>query len=191
MGIDVFVRRSALQDAPAPEENASLALAEPAPSAQSPTASKVPRADPAARIDSPSAPSAASQPAVEWDLVALTGGAGVVAGSFGTPEERRLANGIYVALGGGGGEPVQARFRWPPEGLGDRDARAAATALGAFLRGQVERAGAACLVLLGEELARLEVTVAVPIVRAPAARALIGDAHGKRSLWRRIATALK
>ena len=208
MGIDVFVRRSAADDPtaaqPAVEPVAVAAPAGPVPTSvparraesiagkPAPTASAgKPAPTPSAGKPAPTASAGEPAPtaAVEWDLVALTGKAGVVVGTVASTEERRLAHGIYVALGGGGAEPTQARFVWPPEGLADRDPRAAATALAAFLRGQVERAGATCLVLLGEALAGLDVSVAVPVVRGPAARALIGDAQAKRSLWRRIATA--
>ena len=188
MGIDVFVRRGPKA---VPAETALAAPSSPEPrAATKPMRRSEPSVHPAPAIAAPP-PTAAAVAGPEWDLLALGGVAGVVVGRFESPEERRLANGIYVALGDLDREPVQARFQWPPDGLGERDAREAVTALTSFLRGQVERNRAGCLVLLGEDLAALDVAAAVPIVRGPAARALIGDANGKRALWRQIATSCK
>ena len=179
MGIDVFVRRTA-----------RTRVDERTRATGSRTMASTAGAAPAAPI-APPAQKAVDTTAAEWDVLALSGSGGVVAGGCASPEERRIAQGVFVALGASGREPATARFRWPPDGLADRDARSAATALAAFLRGQVERADAGCLVLLGDELAAVDVAVAVPVVRAPAARVLIGDADAKRRLWRQIATLRK
>jgi hypothetical protein len=130
-------------------------------------------------------------PAAQIDLVALAGSGGVVVGRFGSPEERRLAHGVYLAVAGAPDEPVTARFQWPPPAALPTGPTSGATACRAFLEGQVDRARAACLVLLGDPEADGlpdPERVSVPVVRGPSASALRSDPALKRQLWHAIAT---
>jgi hypothetical protein len=127
------------------------------------------------------------------EFVSLSGPAAVIVGVLSTADERRIAQGIYLALAGPGADPSTARFEWPPAGAAVAGAAAAESACKAFLAGQVDRAGAACLVLLGDaETDRLPDPdrITVPVIRAPSAAALRAEPRLKRELWRAIAATL-
>lgn len=214
MGIDVWRRRVAGSTAiaPAPTAAASApvaasapieapqsaarrqrsAVVERAPAAPSaPAARTSERRAPTEVLPAPSRPAAARTDRIEF--VALSGPAAVVVGALSTAEARRIAHGIYLALAGPGAEPATARFEWPPAGAVVAGAAAAESACKAFLAGQVDRARAACLVLLGDAVTdRLPDPdrITVPVIRAPTAAALRAEPRLKRELWRAIAATL-
>lgn len=172
MGIETWRRRveRSAGDTPAPPEPTPLPAVAPAESA------------------APARAAADDRP-TRFRLVALTGTAGVVAGSIDSPEEYRTALGVFLALAGPGVEPNRTSFEWPLPGVGTRQGTPE-SASRAFLKGQVDRAGARCLVLLGEADAdHLPVPerLAVPVIRGPSVQALRGDGERKRALWHEIA----
>jgi hypothetical protein len=169
MGIDVWVRRGALP-AVAAAEPAIAVRAEPAPA----VADR--RPDPQTQAGSVRA---------SVDCIAANGV--IAVGDFANPLDRRLAQDIVLAIAGMTAEMQRAQFRWPQTQTGDSTPAAARNAYRGFLRGQIERAGARRVLLLGasaEALLESEADLGdVQILRCPDARVLRADPLAKKQLW--------
>lgn len=178
MGIDVWVRRGAVKPAAASIVPAKVARAE------------APAVAVERRIETSPPVPVAKPPAVPelrltLDCVAAPG---VLAlGELADASDRRLAQDIVVAVAGMTATPQRAQFRWPQTQTGDSTPAAARNAYRAFLRGQIERAGAKVVLLLGrtaESLLESDATTGdVQILRFPDVRALRADPLAKKRLW--------
>jgi hypothetical protein len=124
-------------------------------------------------------------PSVQLECLAAPGA--VLIGAFANSTDRRFAQDILLAVAGIGAAVQRTQFRWPQTQTGDASLAAARSAYMGFLRGQTERAGARCLLLLGDAAqALLDSPFAVndcSLLRLRDAGALRGDAAGKKALW--------
>jgi hypothetical protein len=184
MGIDVWVRRGAVAAAVAPtrqpqdaRSRAPAVAVEPRIEAKTPASS----ASPAPVVK----PSAAPQLRVRVDCVAAPGVLAV--GELADASDRRLVQDIVLAVAGMAATPQRAQFRWPQTQTGDSTPAAARTAYRAFLRGQIERADANLILLLGaaaESLLESDATLGdVQFLRFADVRALRADPLAKKRLW--------
>jgi hypothetical protein len=185
MGIDVWVRRSrgdvevaapTIQPKDARSKAPAVAV-EPRIEAKTPASSPSP--PPAAK------PAGAPQLRVLVDCVAAPGVLAV--GELADASDRRLAQDIVLAVAGMAAAPQRAQFRWPQTQTGDSTPAAARNAYRAFLRGQIERADAKLILLLGaaaESLLESDAALGdVQFLRFPDVRALRADPLAKKRLW--------
>jgi hypothetical protein len=183
LGVDLWVRRNlALSNAPVEETS----MLEPD--------NGLPAPEPGA------APMAPAEPETfTLDLLGFRSGPVLVIGTLPLAEDRRLARDVLAAACGGSvDDAAQAPFKWPQSSRGARDAAAAATALDAFLRGQVERAAVRVIVVLGRTVRALlfpEVEDETCVDFAGARCALTASAEElrasgqcKRRLWHTLLT---
>ena len=188
MGLDVWIRRGVVKAS-------SVAAARPldVPRGELPAIVErraEPQTSSAART-SAARTSVAGTSAATADLqVALEciAAAGVVAiGEFSNPLDRRLAHDIVLAIVGATAEAQRSAFRWPQTVMGDSTPAAARSAYRGFLRGQIERAEARLLLLLGpgaELLFDAEFDAAgVEVLRCADVPALRADPLAKKRLW--------
>jgi hypothetical protein len=102
-------------------------------------------------------------------------------------EQVRLMRAICAALGWSAQPVAVNQFAWPLHNNPQLDLgeEAASTALQAFVQRQVESAGCARLLLLGEAIReRLgDASLAVPALALPSTRDMLRDARCKRSAW--------
>ena len=136
--------------------------------------------------DQPVAPSlGAAELRVLLDCIAAPGI--VLVGELGNPLDRQLAQDIVHAIAGMTVDVQRAQFRWPQTQTGDATPAAARNAYRGFLRGQLERASARSLLLLGAGAAALADDVSnfgdVVLLALPDARALRADPVAKKRLW--------
>lgn len=184
MGIDVWVRRSAV-------ETAVASIVPPKGTRPDAPAVRVaPRIE--AETRAPGLPPApVAQPAAAPELrltLDCVAGPGVLAiGELDDASDRRLAQDIVLAITGMAATPQRAQFRWPQTQTGDSTPAAARNAYRAFLRGQIERADAKVVLLLGraaESLLQSDVAIGdIQFLRFPDARALRADPLAKKRLW--------
>jgi hypothetical protein len=178
MGVDVWVRRGVSQPPPvvaaepgvvARVEPETVARVEPAPVAG-------PRPIPLPQT---------ADVRASLDCIAARGV--LVIGDFANPLDRRLAQDIVLAMAGMTADLQRAQFRWPQTQTGDSTLAAARNAYRGFLRGQIERAGARQLLLLGSSADALLDSESglgeVQIYRFSDARALRADPLEKKRLW--------
>jgi uracil-DNA glycosylase len=133
---------------------------------------------------SAAAPAIAARLRISLECVAAAGV--VVVGECANPLDRRLVNDIVLAIGGLSAQTHKAHFRWPQTQTGDASESAARNAYRAFLRGQIERANARRLLLLGataQGLLAAEAELGPEVLRLPDVRALRGDPDAKKQLW--------
>jgi hypothetical protein len=125
---------------------------------------------------------------VRLDCIAAPGV--VVVGDLATPSDRRIARDIVLAIAGATASVSQAEFRWPVTQTGDSGPDARASAFRGFLHGQVERAAARRLLLLGARVATLlpdRATLgAAEVLHVSDAGALRADPAAKERLWRTV-----
>jgi hypothetical protein len=102
-------------------------------------------------------------------------------------EQVRLMRAICAALSWSSQPVAVNQFAWPLHNNPQLDLgeEAAATALQAFAQRQVESAGCARLLLLGEAIRKRlgDPSLAVPVLVLPSTRDMLRDARCKRSAW--------
>lgn len=194
MGIDVWVRRAvpvsgtptvvAVVPSPLPGPRPILTPT-PTPT-RSPAPTRPAAAAPPGVSEQPVAPRlGTAELRVLLDCIAAPGV--VLVGELGNPLDRRLAQDIVQAIAGMTVEVQGAQFRWPQTQTGDATPAAARNAYRGFLRGQLERASARSLLLLGAGAAALtdqETNFGdVVLLALPDARALRADPVAKKRLW--------
>ncbi len=121
---------------------------------------------------------------VSLECIAATGI--VVIGDFANALDQRLALDILLAIAGVNATPQRAQFRWPQTQTGDSGVGAARNAYRGFLQGQIERANAQLLLLLGANAASLltqDTNLAPETLQLPDVRALRADPNAKKQLW--------
>jgi hypothetical protein len=181
MGIDVWVRRGRSNDLGA-MSRAEVAVS---PAPPRPASTPAPVVDGGSLQEIAQPARAQTAPSVQLECLAAPGA--VAIGAFANPTDRRFAQDILLAIAGTGAAVQRAQFRWPQTQTGDASLAAARSAYGGFLRGQSDRAGARCLLLLGEAAqALLDPSFAVNecrVLRLRDAAALRGDAAEKKALW--------
>ncbi len=173
MGIDVWVRRGTAAAVVTPIQ--SLEGERP----PERTALSLPVAP-----ERPEPTSAAAELRVSLDCIASAGI--VLVGEFANALDQRLAQDILQAIGGVNAKPQKAQFRWPQTQTGDSSIVAARNAYRGFLRGQIERANAQLLLLLGANAASLldqDAKLGPDTLRLPDIRALRADPNAKKQLW--------
>ena len=173
MGVDVWIRRDRI--APSAERSVAAPIV---PVSQ--VASVATRAP-----SKTAAPQASDDLRIQLDCMAAPGV--VIVGDFANPLDRRIAQDIAQAIAGVGADMQRAQFRWPQTQTGDAGATAAQNAYREFLRGQIERARARWLLLLGVTASSLadsnERAGDATILRLPEAHALRADPDAKKRLW--------
>jgi hypothetical protein len=184
MGIDVWVRRGAVEPAIVPIVPAAVARV------AAPVVAVERRIDTEARVpNSPPAPAVKSSAVPELRLLLdCIAAPGVLAlGELADALDGRLVQDIVVALAGVTATTQRAQFRWPQTQTGDSTPAAASNAYRAFLRGQIERAGAKVVLLLGraaESLLESDAMIGdVQVLRFADVRALRADPLAKKRLW--------
>lgn len=184
MGIDVWVRRGAVEAAVASTVLPKAARSDaPAVVGERRAETGVPGPQPvAAPVAKPATP---SELRLTLDCVAAPGVLAV--GELADASDRRLTQDIVLAIAGMAATPQRAQFRWPQTQTGDSTPAAARNAYRAFLRGQIERADAKVVLLLGRTAeSLLETDAAIgdtQVLRFPDARALRADPLAKKRLW--------
>ncbi len=180
MGIEVWVRRGTVKTSAAPVNEP-----ESEPTALADAASVVVQRTPTLRAADP-----ATAMRIALDCVAAPGV--VVIGRFANPHDRRLAHDIALAFGGTASDLKLAEFVWPQIRTGDSSPAAARNAYRGFLRGQIERAAAHWLLLLGNDAQALlgeEADIDTQhLLRLPDAAALRADPMAKKRLWLSVST---
>jgi hypothetical protein len=170
MGIDVWVRRGTASGSVAPEVHVEVERS-PEPAAPPPPAR-------------PESTAGTAELRVSLDCIAAPGI--VVIGDFANAFDQRLAQDVLLAIAGVNAKPQKAQFRWPQTQTGDSGIGAARNAYQGFLRGQIERANAQLLLLLGANAASLlnqDTKLAPETLRLPDVRALRADPNAKKQLW--------
>jgi len=134
------------------------------------------------------------------ELLGLRCARALVIGELPLPEDRRIARDVLGTLNGfTEEESVQTPFHWPQSSRGEQGREAATSALEAFIRGQVERAGVHVIVLFGETLRQLLFPgleardqrvqfLDAQCVLTGSTEQLRNSAERKRSLWQCILT---
>ena len=124
----------------------------------------------------------------------------LVIGELPLRQDKRVARDVLGALVGfTGEESTQTPFHWPQSSRGEQGREAAISALEAFIRGQVERAGVRVIVLFGETLRQLLLPdveagdqqvefLDAQCVLTGSTEQLRNSAERKRSLWQCILT---
>ena len=173
IGIDVWVRR----DVPvAPAQVVAELREEVYDVVQAPARSKPPAVVPT--------PAAMAELRINLDCVTAEGV--VVIGECANPLDLRLAHDIVLAIAGMTTHAHKSQFRWPQTQTGDSSTSAARNAYRAFLRGQIERANARYLLLLGASAQLLvdpDAKLGPATMQLPDIRALRGDRDAKKQLW--------
>ena len=142
----------------------------------------------------------ARAPGFSLELLGLRCASALVMGELPLPEDRRIARDVLGTLVGfTEEESTQTPFHWPQSSRGEQGREAAANALEAFIRGQVERAGVRVIVLFGETPRQLLLPdvgageqrvefLDAQCVLTVSTEQLRNSAERKRSLWQCILT---
>lgn len=195
MGIDVWIRRGApVAVTPAVVATPSQVRAsEPTPRAKPSLAGPVPQNT---AVPAPATSPRASELKITLDCIAA--GGFVAVGECASPPDLRLAKDIVVAFAGAFSgsvaQPQKSQFRWPQTQTGDASESAARNAYRGFLRGQIERADARCLLLFGAAahgLLEHDAQLGVDTRRLPDLRTLRADPNEKRQLWLNVSTHIR
>lgn len=192
MGIDVWIRR----DAPVA---VTAAVVETPPQVR--TSKSTPRARHSApapvpeRITAPAPTTSPRATELKITLDCVVAGGFVVVGECTSPTDLQLAKDIVVAFAGAfagsGAQPQRSQFRWPQTQTGDASESAARNAYRGFLRGQIERANARCILLFGATahgLLEHDAQLGPELRRLPDLRALRADPNEKKRLWLSVST---
>ena len=171
MGIDVWVRRLRVAN----------------PTARVAPVPVVDRIDTPVRVLDHAAAASTQMSGLQVNLDCMAAPGIVIVGRLTNPLDRRMARDIVLTVAGARADVQRAQFRWPLTQTGDASAAAAGNAYRGFLRGQLERAHARWLLLLGaSSSALLDPVVAVgdaTLLRLPEASALRADPIAKQRLW--------
>ena len=193
MGIDVWIRRDApVAVTPAVVVTSSQVRApESTPRAKPPVPGPVP--EKTAVPPAPTTSLRASELKITLDCIAA--GGFVAVGECASPSDLQLAKDIVVAFSGDFAgtvaQPQKSQFRWPQTQTGDASESAARNAYRGFLRGQIERANARCLLLFGaiaHGLLEHDAQLGVDTRRLPDLRTLRADPNEKKQLWLNVST---
>jgi hypothetical protein len=195
MGIDVWIQRDASVAATpavvvtpsqvrAPESTARAKPSVPGPMPENTTA------------PAPTTSPRASELKITLDCIAA--GGFVAVGECAGPPDLQLAKDIVVAFAGAFtgsvAQPQKSQFRWPQTQTGDASESAARNAYRGFLRGQIERANARCLLLFGAAahgLLEQDTQLGVDTRRLPDLRTLRADPNEKKQLWLNVSTHIR
>ncbi len=182
MGVDVWVRRGIAKP--------SVAVAA-VPRADRVSAPVERRPDPVS-APIPTTATAIARQVSETSVLRLVlecvAATGVVAiGQFDDPSDHRLAQDVALAIAGANAQTQHAQFRWPQTQTGDSTLAAARNAYRAFLRGQIERAGARMVLLFGAATESLldsdSMLSEIEVFRFSDLHALRADPLAKKRLW--------
>ncbi len=195
MGIDVWIRRDA------PFAVAPVGVVTP-PQVHAPESTR--RVKPSVRERVPEktvAPAPVTSPRaseLKITLECIAAGGFVAVGECASPADLQLEKDIVVAfasaLAGSVVQPQKSQFRWPQTQTGDASESAARNAYRGFLRGQIERANARCLLLFGaaaQGLLEHDAQLGVDTRRLPDLRTLRADPNEKRQLWLNVSTHIR
>jgi hypothetical protein len=174
MGIDVWVRRGV----------AATPMAAAGPVVEVKRSRQ--HAEPPLPIVSERPQTASTTPELRVSLDCIAAIGIVVVGEFANPLDQRFAQDVLLAIAGMDAKPQKAQFRWPQTQTGDSSLGAARNAYRGFLRGQIERANARWLLLLGAHAASLlnpDAKLEPETLKLPDVRALRADPNAKRQLW--------
>lgn len=190
MGIDVWIRR----DAPLVVRPAVVVT---------PAQVRAPESTPRAKASVPvpektAAPAPTASPRaseLKITLDCIAAGGFVAVGECASPSDLLLAKDIVVAFAGAlaesGAQPQKSQFRWPQTQTGDASESAARNAYRGFLRGQIERTDARCLLLFGgaaQGLLEQDAHLGVTLRRLPDLKTLRADPNEKKHLWLNVST---
>ncbi len=181
MGIDVWVRREA---APVVDVLVTPPLATAVEMKREQKRDQTVRAP--ERTSPAPAPAVAAANELRITLDCIACGGVVVVGECGSPPDRQLAKDIALALAPPSAQPQKSQFRWPQTQTGDATEAAARNAFRGFLRGQIERATARWVLLLGPTATGLvdhDAQLGPETLRLPDLRALRADPNEKKRLW--------
>ena len=172
MDIDVWIRRAA------PVARVIVDAAALAVSAKDPPP---PRPDPRPQQQ----PRTLAAAAVQLECLAAPGA--VVVGAFASAADRRFVQDILLTLAGMSAAVARTQFRWPQTQTTDQSVAAARSAYAGFLRGQLDRAGARCLLLFGAAALKLyDASMAgseCSVLCVDDVAVLRGDSIAKKALW--------
>lgn len=193
MGIDVWIRRDArLVVTPAVVATTSQVRA---PESTPRTTTSVPMPEKTA-APAPTASPRASELKMTLDCIAA--GGFVAVGECPSPPDLQLAKDIVVAFAvafaESGAQPQKSQFRWPQTQTGDASESAARNAYRGFLRGQIERTNARCLLLFGaaaQGLLEQDAQFGVTLQRLPDLKTLRADPNEKKQLWLNVSTHIR
>ncbi len=191
MGIDVWIRRDApvAVTAAVVQTPPQVRTPEPTPRARPSVPGPVPEKTAA---PAPTTSPRASELKITLDCIAA--GGFVVVGECAGATDLQLAKDIVVAFAGSGAQPQRSQFRWPQTQTGDASESAARNAYRGFLRGQIERANARCLLLFGataQGLLEHDAQLGPELRRLPDLRALRADPNEKKQLWLSVSTHIR